>query len=89
LASAFGGMGGEAFGVGSGGINRFTAILAGIFIGSAILLASIHPAQAPADVAPVEMPGEAGDTGGADEAGGGGAEETPVDVDTQKPDEGR
>ena len=45
LASAFGGMGGEAFGVGAGGINRFTGILAAVFIGSAILLASIPAAQ--------------------------------------------
>jgi preprotein translocase subunit SecG len=38
LAGAFGGMGGETFGVGSGGINKFTSILAAIFIGSAVIL---------------------------------------------------
>lgn len=41
LAAAFGGAGGDAFGVGSGGINRFTSILAGIFIGSAVVLAAL------------------------------------------------
>jgi preprotein translocase subunit SecG len=95
LASAFGGMGGEAFGVGSGGINRFTAILASVFIGSAILLASIHPSQAPEDivpdnVTPVGAPdgagqpdgAEAGGTGDAGNTGaddGGGAEKAPAD----------
>ncbi len=32
LGSAFGGAGGEAFGHGVGGINRFTAIVAGVFM---------------------------------------------------------
>jgi protein translocase SecG subunit len=40
LAEAFGGMGAETFGVKSGGINRFTFTLAGIFCGSAILISS-------------------------------------------------
>ncbi|MCA8965813.1 MAG: preprotein translocase subunit SecG, partial [Planctomycetes bacterium] len=35
LAEAFGGTGAETFGVKSGGINRFTFLLAGIFCGSA------------------------------------------------------
>ena len=38
LAEAFGGMGAETFGVKSGGINRFTFTVAGIWIASAILL---------------------------------------------------
>ncbi len=38
LAEAFGGAGAETFGVKSGGINRFTFLLAGIFLVSAILL---------------------------------------------------
>ena len=41
LAEAFGGVGAETFGVKSGGINRFTFLLAGLFIGSAILLHSL------------------------------------------------
>ena len=40
LAEAFGGMGAETFGVKSGGINRFTFLLAGIFCGSAILISA-------------------------------------------------
>jgi protein translocase SecG subunit len=38
LAEAFGGIGAETFGVKSGGINRFTFALAGLFLGSAVLL---------------------------------------------------
>lgn len=40
LAEAFGGVGAETFGVKSGGINRFTFLLAGIFCGSAILISA-------------------------------------------------
>ena len=40
LAEAFGGMGAETFGVKSGGINRFTFLLAAIFCGSAILISA-------------------------------------------------
>ncbi len=40
LAEAFGGTGAETFGVKSGGISRFTYILAGIFCGSAILISA-------------------------------------------------
>ncbi len=42
LAAALGGAGTEAFGVKSGGINRFTAIVAAVFLLSAILLAAIR-----------------------------------------------
>jgi len=38
LAEAFGGVGAETFGVKAGGINKFTFLLAAIFLGSAILL---------------------------------------------------
>ena len=38
LAEAFGGIGAETFGVKSGGINRVTFALAGMFLGSAVLL---------------------------------------------------
>lgn len=38
LAEAFGGVGAETFGVKSGGINRFTFLLAGVFMGSAVVL---------------------------------------------------
>ena len=43
LAAALGGAGTEAFGVKAGGINKFTAILAAIFLLSAILLAAVRP----------------------------------------------
>ncbi|HLU39292.1 MAG TPA: preprotein translocase subunit SecG [Planctomycetota bacterium] len=38
LAEAFGGVGAETFGVKTRGINKFTFSLAGVFVGSAILL---------------------------------------------------
>jgi protein translocase SecG subunit len=40
LAEAFGGMGAETFGVKSGGINRFTFLLAGVFCGAAVLISA-------------------------------------------------
>jgi protein translocase SecG subunit len=40
LAEAFGGVGAETFGVKTGGINRFTFLLAAIFCGSAILISA-------------------------------------------------
>jgi preprotein translocase subunit SecG len=40
LAEAFGGMGAETFGVKTGGINRFTFLLAGVFCASAILISA-------------------------------------------------
>ncbi len=38
LADAFGGVGAETFGVKSGGINRFTFTIAGIFVASAVVI---------------------------------------------------
>lgn len=38
LAGAFGGAGTEAFGVKAGGINRFTATMAGVMLASALLI---------------------------------------------------
>ena len=40
LAEAFGGTGAATFGVKSGGISRFTFLLAGIFCGSAIVISA-------------------------------------------------
>ena len=40
LAEAFGGTGAETFGVKSGGISRFTFLVAAVFCGSAILISS-------------------------------------------------
>ncbi len=58
LAAALGGAGTEAFGVKSGGINRFTAIVAAVFLLSAILLAAIREPTAAGT----------GDSGGPDES---------------------
>jgi len=44
LAEAFGGIGAETFGVKSGGINRFTFLLAALFMGSAILIHTLWSA---------------------------------------------
>lgn len=41
MGAAFGGVGGEAFGHGAGGINRFTSILAGVLLLVALLIAII------------------------------------------------
>jgi preprotein translocase subunit SecG len=38
LAEAFGGMGAETFGVKSAGVNRFTLIVAAVFLLSAVLI---------------------------------------------------
>ncbi len=38
LAEAFGGMGAETFGVKSAGVNRFTLIVAAVFLLSAVMI---------------------------------------------------
>ncbi|MBK8975544.1 MAG: preprotein translocase subunit SecG [Planctomycetes bacterium] len=38
LAEAFGGAGAETFGVKSGGVNKVTFVLAGVYMASAVLL---------------------------------------------------
>ena len=43
LSSAFGGAGAETFGVETGGVNRFTSIVAGAWMICAILYAAIPP----------------------------------------------
>ncbi len=76
LAAAFGGAGAETFGVKAGGINRFTALLAAIFVGCAIILAALQPRSAappsdkPAPAAPAD-PGDAGEGGAPADTGGG------------------
>ena len=79
LAAAFGGAGADTFGVGSGGINRFTAILAGVWIVAAIILAASSPTSvvgiSPDDAdAAEEAPLVPGGAGGDDGA-------TPVEKD--------
>jgi protein translocase SecG subunit len=47
LAEAFGGTGAETFGVKAGGINRFTFLVAAVFVVSAVLIHSLRHAGAP------------------------------------------
>ena len=42
LGGAFGGAGGDAFGHGVGGINKFTGVVAGIWMLLAIVLANMN-----------------------------------------------
>jgi len=42
LSGAFGGVGAETFGVQTGGVNKFTSVLAAIFLGLAIMYAAIR-----------------------------------------------
>ena len=64
LAAAFGGAGADTFGVGAGGINRFTSVLAACFILTAIMLAATAPGSAAEGIStdqgtdPVENAGE-------------------------------
>ena len=72
LSSAFGGVGAETFGVQTGGVNKFTAWVAGIWMILAVLYASIRPdggseapslrdvEEPPARTAPVDEGGEPG-----------------------------
>ncbi len=46
MGAAFGGVGGEAFGHGAGGINRFTSILAGTLLIVALLIAILSKPEA-------------------------------------------
>ena len=67
LASAFGGAGADTFGVSSGGINRFTTVLASVWIAAAIILAAsspvsmvgVEPTDAGAGTEAPENPGDA------------------------------
>ncbi len=58
LSSAFGGAGAETFGVQTGGVNKFTSTVGGLFLFLAILYAAIRPDSA---VAPSDSPDAAPD----------------------------
>jgi len=45
LSGAFGGVGAETFGVQTGGVNKFTSVLAGIFLSLALLYAAIDEGE--------------------------------------------
>lgn len=79
LAGAFGGAGAETFGVKAGTVNKFTAWLAALFLGLALLHAGLSSEKRAApkevDTSPfdtsVENPGTGGgDTGDEDNTGG-------------------
>ena len=81
LAGAFGGAGADAFGVKAGTVNKFTAWLAGLFLGLALLHAGLSTATSEPSSGPdtsaydTEEPGkdqpEAPAKGGAKAPGGG------------------
>lgn len=81
LAAAFGGAGAETFGVQTGTVNKFTSIVAGAFLGLALLYAAIRPTDEsksvldrpapPASVAPAEGGAPAGGSGGTPPGEGG------------------
>ncbi len=94
LAAAFGGAGADTFGVGSGGINRFTTVLAGIFMLTAIMLAATSPTSvvgtSPDDADAAEeaplIPGGASDGGGESTPAESG--EAPVKDGSTSPEKG-
>ncbi|MDH3591066.1 MAG: preprotein translocase subunit SecG [Planctomycetota bacterium] len=75
LSAAFGGAGAESFGVQAGGVNKFTAWVAGIFMLIAVLYAAIREeeADAPTDrTREITAPSDPGTTPPAKDEGGGG-----------------
>jgi preprotein translocase subunit SecG len=72
LSAAFGGAGAETFGVQTGGVNRFTAYVATIFMAAAVLYAALRDGST--DVAPSDQVRE---TITAPEQPGGETDESP------------
>lgn len=82
LSAAFGGAGAETFGVQTGGVNRFTAYVATIFMASAVLYAALRDDSAdvaPSDRVRQEMNAPEQPSGETDESPGG---------ETESPGEG-
>ena len=83
FGEALGGAGQQTFGVGSAGLNKFTAITAGVFLGTALTITILNRIESggsvisdpgiSAPLSPGGAPGGAtgGATGGAGSAGGG------------------
>jgi preprotein translocase subunit SecG len=73
FGEAFGGAGQQTFGVGAAGINKFTAITAGLFLGTALTIHVLNriggESSVIGDTPAIEQP----DGGGALPAGGGAA----------------
>jgi preprotein translocase subunit SecG len=57
FGEALGSHGRETFGVGSKGINTFTAVTAGIFLGSALIIHVLNRTQSSASAFDVGQPG--------------------------------
>ncbi len=87
LASAFGGAGADTFGVSSGGINRFTTTLAGVWIVAAIILAASSPTSI-VGVSPddAESATEAPESPGAKDAGDKSTPDAPQPGDNSESD---
>lgn len=84
LSSAFGGAGAETFGVQTGSVNKFTAYVAAVFMGVAVLYAAWQPDDGTSvmDSSHVEQPAEeeTPPAGGAvDSPGGAPAEQPPAE----------
>jgi len=63
LSGAFGGVGAETFGVQTGGVNKFTSVLAAIFLTLALFYAAIDEDEpdAPSSVTTKEIAAPSGD----------------------------
>jgi len=87
LSSAFGGAGAETFGVQTGGVNKFTSTVGGLFLLLAILYAAIRPDSA---VAPSDSPDAAPDTaiGAPPEKPAETPPDKPAETPPEKPSEG-
>ncbi len=77
LSSAFGGAGAETFGVQTGSVNKFTAWVAGVFMGTALLYAAMDPTDEGPSVMDAPPPAVAPANGGAPANQGPPADEKP------------
>lgn len=67
LSSAFGGAGAETFGVKTGGVNKFTSVVAAVFMGLALFYAAIRPETADEESVTDRLPPAVTAPGGAGE----------------------
>jgi len=91
LSGAFGGAGAETFGVQTGGVNKFTSYVAGIFIVLAVIYAAWRPAeeQSLSDTVPLERiddPNAPAGSGNSGNSGSTGNSGTSTDTSTDAPD---
>ena len=86
LASAFGGAGADTFGVSSGGINRFTTILASVWIVAAIILAASSPTSV-VGVGPDDADGDGSSTEAPEDPSGDGGTPPAEERDGEQVDD--